>query len=399
MGIAFRTLGQHKLSAALALLGIALGVAVVIAMVAVGKGAEGEVLQSLQAFGSDLLIVEAGQVKKVAGRPRVVGQVTTLTVKDARALEAAASVALVVPLQQRDHLVKYGDQVTPAFIVGTTPLFPEANRFLLREGRFFTEEERAGVQRVAVLGHQVAEKLFGRHPSLEERVRIGKVSFQVIGVMEQRGGLQGGAHEDNQVFIPIETALRRLFRLTHLSALLVRVKEGCTPEEASREITGILRERHRLRPASPDDFLIRNPTEVLEAEMETRRNLTFLLGGIALLSLLVGGFGILAVMLISVKERTREIGIRRAVGARRRDILLQFVTEALALCLGGEGFGVLVGIGAAEVIALSTDWPVRLSWQAILVALAFATTVGLFFSLYPARQASLLSPIEALRYE
>jgi len=398
--IALKAVTAHKLRALLAILGIVVGVAAVIVMLAVGEGAKRDVLGKIQGLGTNILIVSAGLLKNVAGRPQFVGNVTTLDLRDAKAiLEECPAVARLVPIQSRKLAVKYGTGTTNTSIVGTSADFPTVREFRTILGRFFDAEEVQGAQRVAVVGQTVLTNLGMGRSLVGETLRIGNVPFEVIGILEPKGVNYAGIDEDDQILIPISTALRRLFNVTYLGSLYIQARDERAMGAAARQVTEMLRDRHRIRSGQPEDFTLQTQAEILEAAQETSQTFSLLLGSIAGISLFVGGIGILAMMVISVRERTREIGVRRAVGARRQDILLQFILEATSLSLAGGLVGSVVGVAGGVILGQVTGWPTAISPLAILLAFGVAAAVGVFFGAYPARRAARLDPIVALRAE
>ncbi len=398
--IALKAVTAHKLRAALAILGIVVGVAAVIVMLAVGEGAKQDVLGKIQGLGTNILIVSAGQLKNVAGRPQLVGNVTTLDLRDAKAItEECPAVARVAPIQNRRLAVKYGTGTTNSSVVGTSADFPAVREFRTIVGRFFDTNEVQGAQRVAVVGQTVLTNLGAGRSVVGETLRISNVPFEVIGILEPKGVNYAGIDEDDQILIPIATAFRRVFNLTYLSSLYIQARDERLMGAASKQVTDLLRERHRIRGDRPDDFTLQTQAEILEAAQETSQTFSLLLGSIAGISLFVGGIGILAMMVISVRERTREIGVRRAVGARRRDILLQFILEATSLSLTGGCIGTVVGVAGGQILGRLTGWPTAISPLALFLAFGVAAVVGVFFGAYPARRAARLDPIVALRAE
>lgn len=396
-----RTLFSHKLRTLLALLGITIGVAAVVVMVAVGKGAQQEVLRLIQEMGTNLLVVSAERTEAFAGRDFVPGNVRTLTREDAEAvLEESPSVALVAPSQQKRLLVRRDAFSVQTKVLGTTPEFLSIRNFDLARGRTFDDFDDRTSARVAILGDGVRENLFGGDDPLGETIRIGTIPFEVIGTLRAKGITAEGANEDDQIIIPLRTGLRRVFNQNHIRNVHVRAETRDQMRNAEEEIRALLRDRHRLVARDlPDDFTIQNQITALEAEEATTESFTLLISGVAAISLLVGGVGILAVMLMAVRERTSEIGLRMAVGAQQRDILVQFLSEALILGLSGGGLGVILGVGGGFLLGWTTRWETVIPLGFVLISLLFSIAVGLFFGVYPARKASLLFPIEALRSE
>ena len=398
---ALRALGAHKLRAGLTLLGIVVGVAAVVAMVAIGQGTRAEVLRKVESMGTNLLTISAAQLKFVAGRQQQAGAIAiTLTEKDARAIgDEVPSAVAVAPAQSKRLPVKHEELTTTTTVVGTAPEFQVVRNFRPVAGEFFDEEQERGSARVAVLGQTARLDLFGNSDPIGETIRIANIPFEVIGVLETKGLDTSGQDQDDQILIPLRTALRRVFNLTSLGAIYVSVHDRAGMDEAATAIAGLLRERHRLRTGVADDFTIQNQSALLAAQAAVSGTFTLLLGSIGGVSLLVGGVGILAIMLIAVRERTREIGIRRALGARRKDILLQFLIETSLLSVLGGVIGVVTGVAAGQIVSLVTGWPMLIPWAVALVAVVFSALLGLSFGVYPARKAAALDPIVALRME
>ena len=399
--ISRKQLATHKLRTLLALSGIVIGVSAVIIMVAIGNGAQEEVLSKIEAMGTNLLVVNAGQVQKSAGRLQIRGTVTTLTLSDGDAiLRECSAVKAAVPVQSKKVQVKYGNLSTNTTVVGTTAEFQKVRNFSVATGAFFTDEENLASRRAAVLGQSVVKNLFEGHSPIGETIHVGKVPFEVVGVMESKGVDLNGADQDDQIFIPIRTALRRVFNLTYINTINIQTTSNQTMQQAVAQVVELLRDRHRLnKQQKPDDFTIQNQTDLLEAQRETTDTFTMLIGSIAGISLLVGGIGILAIMLVAIRERTNEIGLRMAVGASRKDIMTQFVLEASILGVGGGLVGIVLGILGAFFVRIGTSWAVSISPDSVGLAFGFSLLVGLFFGVYPARRASLLDPITALRSE
>ncbi len=403
---ALRALAAHRLRAGLALCGVAIGVAAVLLTGALGAGAEGEVARSLEAMGTNLLVVRPAQARRLVARKEVRGFVTTLTPADAAALAELERVDEAMPGLEGTVRVKGGGASVTATVLGATRAFPRVRRFRLRAGRFFDAEDEAGARRVAVLGARVAERLFGDEPpaSLIGRgLRLRGIPFEIAGVLEAKGALADGSDEDNTIVIPIRTALRRVFNVPFLNTVFVTVREPGQHgrmDAAQAEIGALLRQRHRLRGnVTADDFAVQDKAKLLSSQRETVGTLTLFVAGLSALALLVGGTGILALMLLSVKERTGEIGLRLAVGARPRDILVQFLAEATALALGGWLAGVALAALGTGGLALGTSWKVALPAGALLASFGMAMITGLGFGAVPARRASRLPPIRALGTE
>ncbi len=392
---------SNKLRTFLSLLGIIIGVSAVIIMVAIGQGAQKEVLKKIEAMGTNLIVVNAGQVSIFAGRRRQIGNVITLTTQDAKAINMESfSIRSAAPVQSKKLRVKYGNLSTNTTVVGTTPDFQDIRDFHASSGEFFTNEENNASLRVAVIGQTVKTNLFGNNDPIGETIRIRKIPFEVIGVLENKGVDINGVDQDDQIIIPINTALRRVFNLTYLSSIYVQAKDNQSMDAAVVEVKELLRERHHLiRHNKQDDFTIQNQAEVLKTQKEAADTFTGLIVGITAISLLVGGIGILAIMLMVIRERTSEIGLRIALGARKKDVLIQFLLESLLLSIGGGFLGIVLGISGSIIIGLFTQWSASISILSIIIAFTFSLFIGAFFGVYPARQASLMDPIEALRNE
>ncbi len=395
-----RALLAHRVRAALVLSSVATGVAAVLLTAAVGKGAERELARTLEALGTDLLVVRPAAMSRFPGRRQVRGTVTSLEVGDAEAIAELALVREAAPSAEGMLRVKAGKGALLTMVLGTSPAFPAVRRFRLREGRFFGPADDRESRRVAVLGARVGETLFPGESPVGRQIRLRSVPFEVIGVLEAKGAQADGADEDTKVVIPLRTALRRVFNTSWLSNVFVSVRDPARMAEAEAEIGELLRARHRRgREGAPDDFAVQDRTRFLAGQQETVEFLTLLTTGLAGLALSVGGTGILALMLLSVRERTGETGLRMAVGARPRDILLQFLLEATVLALGGWAIGVAAGALAAGAVAFGTDWKVGVPVRALLASLAMAVTTGVGFGAFPARKASLLPPTQALATE
>jgi putative ABC transport system permease protein len=400
---ALRALAAHKLRVGLSLSSVAMGVAAVVLTGAIGRGAEGEVARGIDAMGgASLLVVRPAQAKRSAARKEVRGIVTSLTAADAEAIAGLPLVRQVVPGTDGPVRVKAGNGALLTTLRGTSPAFPAVRRFQVRQGRFFDEDDDRAARRVTVLGARVQEALFPGADPVGRWIRVRGVPFQVIGVLEPKGVLADGSDEDNQIVVPLRTALRRVFNTTWISTVFVSVRDPERMDDAEAAIGGLLRERHQRAGRAGragDDFAVQNRAKLLSMQQEALQSLTLFTAGLSAVALLVGGTGILALLLLSVKERTGEIGLRMAVGARPRDILLQFLAEATALALGGWLAGVAVGALGAGAVAFGTDWKIALPLEALLASLAMAGATGLGFGAFPARKAARLPPIQALAAE
>lgn len=398
--ISVRQLGAHRTRTGLALLGIVIGVSSVIAMVAVGHGARQEVVARVQAMGTDLIMVTPAQIRPTGGR-RVRGTVTTLTPQDAAALEdELPRIVAAAPWASRRISVRFQGLSSTTNVMGVTPEVRDILNLATTAGSFYTEREEVTAARTAVLGPTVEEALFGSEPAVGQRVIIGQVPFQVIGVLRERGTDLSGSDQDDVVLIPLRTALRRVLNQDWLGGIYLQARSQADMTEGAEQVRWLLRERHDLdRRRADDDFEIQTQAELMAAHREIGDTFTTLVGGIAAVSLLVGGVGILAIMLISVRERTREIGLRLAVGARRRDVRIQFLAEAIILGTGGGLAGIVLGLLDAAGLAILTDWAIQVEPISVAASFTFSLLVGIVFGVYPAYRASLLDPVDALQSE
>jgi ABC-type antimicrobial peptide transport system permease subunit len=401
---ALRALGTNWLRSMLTMLGIIIGVAAVITMIAIGGGAQARVEEQMKSLGTNIMLVLPGAVTSSGVRLGAqTGQ--TLTEEDARAIAAD-----VPEVQAAAASLRTGVQVvaananwsTTAF--GTTPEYLEVRDWPLAAGRNFEEAEHAGSAKVAVIGLTVARELFGDADPIDQVIRVRKVPLQVIGVLSRKGQNSMGQDQDDVIVVPLSTYRNRVQgmsagRIKRVGAISVKVRDGQSMQQAEQKMRELLRQRHRLASGADDDFSIRNLTEMLEAQEESSRVMALLLAAVAGVSLVVGGIGIMNIMLVSVTERTREIGLRMAVGARSRDILGQFLIEAVTMSLVGGAIGIVLGVLATWAIGSFAGWEVLLSGQSILLAVGFSAAVGVFFGFYPAQRAAGLLPIQALRHE
>ncbi len=404
--IALGALRINKLRSALTMLGIIIGVAAVIVMIAVGNGAQARVEDQIRSLGSNIIIVFSASATFTGARSGA-GTLQTISEDDAYAIarELPDEIQTAAPVLRGTGQVVVGNANWSTTFYGVTPEYFEAREWTIAEGRGFEPAEMNGAAKVALIGQTVAQNLFGDENPIDQAIRIRKVPLTVIGILERKGQSMSGQDQDDLVLMPISTARKRILGATALAksrsigSMTIKVRLGVDIKVAEENMRELLRQRHRLQPGQDDDFNVRNLSEILQAQEESSRVLAMLLAAVASVSLVVGGIGIMNIMLVSVTERTREIGLRMAVGARGRDILTQFLVEAVTLSLIGGLVGILLGIGAAKLIGELAEWRIELSATAILLAAGFAAVIGIFFGFYPARKAARLSPIEALRYE
>ena len=392
-------LTTHRLRTLLSVLGIVVGVAAVVLTVSAGRGAERDILERVRQMGVNLIVVNAGQTRIIAGRQRQMATVTTLEPEDAQAIaDICPSVQNAAAAAEKKVAIKWQAETASTKLMGVEPyVFPIRN-VDIAAGRAFDEQESRGRRRVAVLGPTVAENLFGRLDPIGLQIRIDRVPFTVIGVTAPKGVDAGGVDQDDLVYVPLPTAMRRLLNVDYINTIFVQATGSAELVEAEEQVRTVLRERHRLR-SKPDDFTIQNQSTLLETERAAAQSLTLLIGSVAAISLFVGGVGILAVMLMSVRERTREIGLRRAVGATRADIRTQFLVESGLLSGVGGVLGLILGVTSALLVAELGFWSVVISWSAVLIAMVFSIGLGVLFGSYPAHRAASLNPITALRSE
>jgi putative ABC transport system permease protein len=401
LGVALEALLANKLRSFLTMLGIVIGVSAVIAMVALGRGAQQSVNQRIASLGTTLLTVQGGQQRGFGGIASAADR-APLTLDDAAALEDRAVFATAVqPEMARNLQVLYRSMNTNTSIVGTSANYLEVRRYAMDTGRMFSSMDDAARRRVAVLGAQVVTDLgaTSAEAMIGETIRIAGIQFEVIGVLASKGQAGGFGNPDDQVLIPIQTARFRVMGNDRLRSVSVLAPSEADIPATMAEVTKILRREHRLKQGAEDDFQIRSQADFLNTLGETTQVFTLLLAGIAAVSLLVGGIGIMNIMLVSVTERTREIGVRKALGATQANILLQFLIEAVTLCMLGGAVGVALGAGSAIVLKASFGWSTSIDGFAVVLAFVFSAAVGILFGVWPARRAAALDPIEALRYE
>jgi putative ABC transport system permease protein len=396
--VALSSIRANALRSILTMLGIIIGVGAVITMVALGTGAQKAVEERIAALGANVFTVFAGQGRSGA---IMITDRTVLSTDDYDALlRDATLLKAVVPEAQQAQQVVFGNQNRNLQIIGTTANYTEVRNYTVPYGRMFTNGDDAARQRYAVLGSAVPE-MFGGNPAamIHQTILIRGIPFEILGVLSTKGASGGFQNPDEQVIIPLQTAQYRVFGSKRLRSMSIQVENGIPIEQGMVDLERVLRREHHIRPGGDNDFTIRNQQDILQTQQQATQVFTTLLASIAAVSLVVGGIGIMNIMLVSVTERTREIGVRKALGATRGNILLQFMIEALTLCILGGAVGVLLGIGTTIVLARVMQWNTLISPSAVIVAFGFSALVGLFFGIWPARRAARLDPIVALRYE
>jgi len=400
--ISFRALRVNKMRSALTMLGIIIGVGAVIAMIAIGTGASKRIAEQISSMGSNLLMILPGAT--TAGGVRMgAGTQPTLNMADTEAiLKECPAVSDVAPVLNGVAQIVYGHQNWSTGVVGTTSGMLNVRDWPLAAGRSFTQQDVKSATKVCLLGQTVVENLFGDMDPVGQIIRIKKIPFTVVGVLGSKGQSPQGQDQDDTIHVPVTTAQKKLFGTTFpgmVRIIMVKGKSAETLSAAEKQITELLRQRHRIGPRQDNDFTVRNLTQFMQTAEQSTKVMALLLGAIASVSLLVGGIGIMNIMLVSVTERTREIGIRMAIGAKTWDIRLQFIIEALILSLIGGVAGIIVGISGSKIITLFAGWSTVVSPFSVFIAFGFSGLVGIFFGFYPAYKASLLDPIDALRYE
>ena len=402
--IALLALRINKMRSALTMLGIIIGVAAVIIMIAVGGGAQARVEEQIRSLGSNIIIVMSGSMTSGGARGGA-GSQPTITEDDGYAIgREIEEIQAAAPTLRGTGQVVAGNANWSTTFYGITPDYLEVREWAIVEGRGFEQAEMNGAGKVVLIGQTVAKNLFGDASPLDQVIRVRKVPLTIIGVLERKGQSMTGQDQDDILLMPIGTARKRvlgsaLAKSRSVGSIMVKVNQGADMASADARMRELLRQRHRLQQGQDDDFFVRNLSEILQAQEASSKVMALLLAAVASVSLLVGGIGIMNIMLVSVTERTREIGLRMAVGARARDILTQFLVEAVTLSLIGGAIGILLGIGGSMLIAELAGWRTELSAGSIVLAAGFAGAVGIFFGYYPAKKASRLLPIEALRYE
>jgi putative ABC transport system permease protein len=397
--IALRALARNKLRSFLTMLGIIIGVGAVIAMVAIGEGAKKRVQEQIASLGTNLLVILPGTVTLGGARTGSGGR-QTLVPSDAKAImDEIPVVSGASPVVRQVQQVIAGEQNWSTPVQGVAPEFQQIREWQVQEGRFISQADVESTAKVALIGQTVAYNLFGDSDPIGAVIRIKKIPFHVIGILGAKGQTGNGTDQDDVIMVPYSTMMKLVMGVTYIQQIIVAAVSADTTQEANNQIASLLRQRHKIRPGADDDFMIRNLSDIAEAASNSATVMAVLLGSIASVSLLVGGIGIMNIMLVSVTERTREIGIRMAVGARSRDIMLQFIVEAVVMAASGGVIGILVGIGSSNLIKYLAELPTLIRPDIIAISFLVSGTVGIFFGFYPARKAAQLDPIDALRYE
>ncbi len=399
MKVSMRSLSRNKLRSFLTMLGIIIGVGAVIAMMAVGEGAQFSIKQQIASLGTNVLLIFPGSTNQGGVRAGM-GSVTSMTADDLTAIQTQCpSVGMASPVITSGGQLVYGEQNWGTRVTGSNPDYFSIRSWPLSMGQPFSDADVRSATKVCVLGQTVVDNLFKGSDPVGAVIRIKKMPFKVVGVLSPKGQSAQGQDQDDIVIAPYTTVQKKMMGVTYLGIIMVSAVSEQAMGDAQNQITELLRIRHKTQPWEDADFTIRSQTEIANAASATTKVLTVLLASIASISLLVGGIGIMNIMLVSVTERTREIGIRMSIGARGQDILYQFLVEAVVLSMAGGLIGVLMGVGSSGLISSLAGWPTLVQPESVGLAFLFAAAVGIFFGFYPARKAAMLNPIDALRYE
>ena len=390
---------SNKLRTLLTLLGIIIGVGAVIAMVSLGFGVKEQIKDNISRLGSNLLIVQSGGRTATGARIQA-GSGARLTYEDAKAIEKNIDgIKHVAPIVSRGYQMVVGNQNWTSNVQGSTPNLIDIRDYTVEEGRNISDRDMDGRDRVCVIGKTIVDNLFPEGDPVGKTIRINKAPFKVVGVLGEKGQSSNGQDQDDIVVVPLTTAMNRMMGITYVNNITIQAQNENVIDNVQAEVENLLRVRHRIKNSDDDDFSVRNLAALMDTMMSTANTITMLLGCIAAISLLVGGIGIMNIMLVSVTERTREIGIRKALGATYNNILLQFLIESAVIGIIGGFLGVVLGIGASYAISTFAEWKTVISIPIIIISVVFSVGIGVFFGIYPARKAALLDPIEALRYE
>ena len=396
--MAWSSLIANKMRSLLTMLGIIIGVAAVIALVSIGYGVRQQITESISSLGSNLLMVYPGAPRTPGVRP-VSGANKTIKMGDYEAISKMDSVQAASPVASNSYLTVYMSKNWTTTVNGANADFQYVNNWTMKSGRFITDSQIERRERVAVIGATVAKNLFGNEDPIGKDIRIDKNSFKIVGVLDEKGSGAMGNDQDDVIVVPYTTMMERVMGVDYLRMIYIQAKEGEDLERVQADIENILRVRHGIKNPDLDDFNVNNMASIMKAVEENTATMTLFLGAVAAISLLVGGIGIMNIMLVSVTERTREIGVRKALGATYRTIITQFLIEAIVISLVGGAIGILVGIGASQLIATVAKLKTVVTTGPILLSFGFSMTIGLVFGLYPARKAAKLNPIDALHYE
>ena len=396
--MAWSSLIANKMRSLLTMLGIIIGVAAVIALVSIGYGVRQQITESISSLGSNLLMVYPGAPRTPGVRP-VAGANKTIKLSDYEAISKMDSVQAASPVAANSYLTVYMSKNWTTTVNGANADFQYVNNWTMKSGRFITDSQIERRERVAVIGATVAKNLFGNEDPIGKDIRIHKNSFKIVGVLDEKGSGAMGNDQDDVIVVPYTTMMERVMGVDYLRMIYIQAKEGQDVERVQADIENILRVRHGIKNPDLDDFNVNNMASIMKAVEENTATMTLFLGAVAAISLLVGGIGIMNIMLVSVTERTREIGVRKALGATYRTIITQFLIEAIVISLVGGAIGIVVGIGASQLIATIAKLKTVVTTGPILLSFGFSMSIGLVFGLYPARKAAKLNPIDALHYE
>ncbi|MDP3777594.1 ABC transporter permease [Methylotenera sp.] len=402
LGEAWHAMGANRLRTFLTMLGMVIGVSAVVLMMAIGQGAEAAVKRSISAMGSNLFVVLSGP-PSAGGARSATGNAPSLNVKDANAISDLDGVVGVAPVTMGKAQIVFGSNNWNTDIIGTTPSYMDIRGWNLSDGYAFSESDIRSATRVALVGKTIVQNIFGDNiDPIGKTIRIKQSPFVILGVLDSKGQTLDGRDQDDTIIVPLTTAQRKLFGNQlpgSVRQIMVQAESDNTMPMVEQGLNSLLNQRHNIREGSDSDFSVRNLTAIANSAAETTRTMSLLLGAIASVSLLVGGIGIMNIMLVSVTERTREIGIRMAIGARQRDILLQFLLEAIVISIVGCLIGIAIGVGGAIMVNIITKAEIIISANSVAIAFGVAASIGVFFGFYPARKAAMLNPIEALRYQ